>query len=112
MEDLDEDALVEILTKPKNALVKQYQRLFDMEDVKRRFHRGRSARDSSTRRSPARPAPAACARSWRGFCSTPCTTCPALDGVEEIVINKEVVEGRALPLYIYTDRREDVGSSA
>jgi ATP-dependent Clp protease ATP-binding subunit ClpX len=37
---------------------------------------------------------------------------PGLDGVEEIVINKEVVEGRAQPLYIYTDRREDVESSA
>ena len=37
---------------------------------------------------------------------------PGLDGVEEIVINSEVVEGRAQPLYIYTDRREDVGSSA
>src|SRR6187455_2168527 len=34
LDDLDEDALVDILTKPKNALVKQYQRLFDMEDVK------------------------------------------------------------------------------
>ena len=37
---------------------------------------------------------------------------PGLDGVEEIVINREVVEGRAQPLYIYTDRREDVGSTA
>ena len=37
---------------------------------------------------------------------------PGLEGVEEIVINREVVEGRARPLYIYADRREDVGSSA
>ena len=34
LDDLDEDALVDILTKPKNALVKQYQRLFEMEDVR------------------------------------------------------------------------------
>ena len=34
LEDLDETALVQILTEPKNALVKQYQRLFEMEDVK------------------------------------------------------------------------------
>jgi ATP-dependent Clp protease ATP-binding subunit ClpX len=33
LEDLDEDALIQILTEPKNALVKQYQRLFEMEDV-------------------------------------------------------------------------------
>jgi ATP-dependent Clp protease ATP-binding subunit ClpX len=37
---------------------------------------------------------------------------PGLDSVEEMVINREVVEGRAKPLYIYTDRREDIGSSA
>src|SRR5690606_1141688 len=37
LEDLDEDALVKILTEPKNALIKQYQRLFDMEDVKLTF---------------------------------------------------------------------------
>ncbi len=37
LNDLDEDALVEILTKPKNAIVKQYQRLFEFENVKLRF---------------------------------------------------------------------------
>jgi ATP-dependent Clp protease ATP-binding subunit ClpX len=37
LRDLDEDALVTILTEPKNALVKQYQRLFEMEDVKLTF---------------------------------------------------------------------------
>ncbi len=37
LNDLDEDALIEILTRPKNAIVKQYQRLFDFESVKLRF---------------------------------------------------------------------------
>jgi ATP-dependent Clp protease ATP-binding subunit ClpX len=37
---------------------------------------------------------------------------PGLDGVEEVVINGEVAEGRTKPLYIYADRRGDVGSSA
>ena len=37
---------------------------------------------------------------------------PGLDGAEEIVINREVVEGRTEPLYIYSDRREDVENSA
>jgi ATP-dependent Clp protease ATP-binding subunit ClpX len=39
LKDLDEEALVQILTEPKNALVKQYQRLFEMEDVQLTFHR-------------------------------------------------------------------------
>jgi ATP-dependent Clp protease ATP-binding subunit ClpX len=37
---------------------------------------------------------------------------PSLEAVEEVVINGEVAEGQAKPLYIYSDRRGDVGSSA
>jgi ATP-dependent Clp protease ATP-binding subunit ClpX len=37
---------------------------------------------------------------------------PGLDAVDEVVINGEVAEGRAQPLYIYSERREDIGSSA
>ncbi len=37
LESLDEDALVQILTKPKNALVKQFERLFEMDDVELKF---------------------------------------------------------------------------
>jgi ATP-dependent Clp protease ATP-binding subunit ClpX len=37
---------------------------------------------------------------------------PGLDSVDEVVINGEVAEGRAKPLYIYSERREDIGSSA
>ena len=37
---------------------------------------------------------------------------PSLDGVERMVINREVVEGTARPLYIYSDRRDDVGAGA
>ena len=45
LEDLDTEALVKILREPKNALVKQYQKLFDMEDVKLSYHRRRPGRD-------------------------------------------------------------------
>ena len=66
--------------------------------------------DRHARRSRARPARAACARSWRRSCSTPMFELPSLAGVSEIVINREVVEGRAKPLHIYSDRRGDVGT--
>jgi ATP-dependent Clp protease ATP-binding subunit ClpX len=36
---------------------------------------------------------------------------PSLTGVSEIVINREVVEGRAMPLHIYSDRRSEIGAS-
>ena len=47
-----------------------------------------------------------------GILLEPMYELPGLEAVEEMVINREVVEGRAKPLYIYTDRREDLGSSA
>ena len=77
LDDLDEAALIEILTKPKNALVKQYRppvRNGGREALA--SPRTRWAR-SPNGRSPARPARAACARSWRASCSAPCSTCPA-----------------------------------
>jgi ATP-dependent protease Clp ATPase subunit len=74
--DLDEDALVQILTQPKNALVKQYQRLFELEDVALKFTDD-ALRPSPNGRSPARPVRGVCARSWRTSCSTRCSTCRA-----------------------------------
>ena len=75
LEDLDVEALVKILQEPKNALVKQYQKLFDMEDVRAHLTPRTPMSRPPRRRSSARPAPAACARSWRISCSTRCSTC-------------------------------------
>jgi ATP-dependent Clp protease ATP-binding subunit ClpX len=109
--DLDEQALVDILTKPKNALVKQYQRLFEMESVSLDF--SDDAYRAIAQKAIARKTGARGLRSiMEGILLEPMFELPSLDGVEEIVINREVIEGRAQPLYIYTDRREDVGTSA
>ncbi len=109
--DLDEEALVEILTAPRNALVKQYQRLFDMEDVRLEFVEdalGAIAKKAITRKTGARGLRSI----MESILLDPMYQLPGLDGAEEIVINREVVEGRAEPLYIYSDRREDVENSA
>jgi len=111
LEDLDESALVEILTQPKNALVKQYERLFEMEEISVEFTE--DALVAIAQKAIARKTGARGLRSiMEGILLDPMYDLPGLDGVEEIVINKEVVEGRAQPLYIYTDRREDMGTSA
>jgi len=111
LNDLDEDSLVEILTKPRNALVKQYQRLFDMEDVRLELTedalRG-IAKKAITRKTGARGLRSI----MEAILLDSMYELPGLEGVEEIVINREVVEGNAEPLYIYSDRREDVGTSA
>jgi len=111
LDDLDEKALVEILTKPKNALVKQYQRLFEMEDVSLDFTE--DAFKAISEKATVRKTGARGLRSiMEAILLEPMFELPGLDGVEEIVINREVVEGRAQPLYIYTDRREDLETSA
>jgi ATP-dependent Clp protease ATP-binding subunit ClpX len=109
--DLDEDALVEILTKPRNALIKQYQRLFDMETVHLEF--SDDALRAIAQKAIVRKTGARGLRSiMENILLDPMYELPGLDGAEEIVINREVVEGRAEPLYIYADRREDLESSA
>ncbi len=109
--DLDQGALVEILSKPKNALVKQYERLFSMEDVRLTF--SEDALRAIAKKALARKTGARGLRSiMEAILLDPMFDLPALDGVEELVINSEVVEGRARPLHIYSDRRDDVGTSA
>ena len=109
LEDLDEGALVEILTKPKNALVKQYQRLFEMEGVKLSLHRGCAEIGRERARSPARPAPAGLRSIMESILLTTMFDLPGLDGVEEVIINREVAESRANPLFIYGKERAEGG---
>ncbi|WP_029008556.1 ATP-dependent Clp protease ATP-binding subunit ClpX [Azospirillum halopraeferens] len=104
--DLDEGALVEILTKPKNALVKQYQRLFEMEDVRLDF--SEDALKNIAAKAIARKTGARGLRSiMEAILLDPMFDLPGLNGVESIVINKEVVEGRAQPLYVHSERRSE-----
>jgi ATP-dependent Clp protease ATP-binding subunit ClpX len=111
LDDLDEDALVEILVKPKNALVKQYQRLFEMEGIKLGFTE--DAMRSIAKKAILRKTGARGLRSiMEGILLDTMFDLPSLDGVEEIIINREVVDGRAKPLHIYADRQSDVGTSA
>jgi len=111
LSDLDVQALVQILTEPKNALVKQYQRLFDMENVSLQFTE--DAMTAVAHKAIARKTGARGLRSiMEDILLESMFDLPSLSGVEEIVINKEVVEGRARPLTIYADRREEAGQSA
>jgi ATP-dependent Clp protease ATP-binding subunit ClpX len=106
LEDLDEPALIKILVDPKNALVKQYQRLFEMESVELTFHE--DALGAIARRAIERKTGARGLRSiMEGILLDTMFELPALDGVQEVVISSEVVEGNARPLYIYSERRDE-----
>jgi len=110
LDDLDEVALIEILTRPKNALIKQYQRLFDMEGVKLKFSDDalRAVAQKAILRKTG-------ARGLRSIMETVLLDTmydlPSLDGVEEVVINREVIEGRAQPLYVHGERKEGVAAA-
>ncbi len=111
LDDLDADALVEILSKPKNALTKQYQRLFEMEDTRLTF--SEDALRSIAEKAIARKTGARGLRSiMEGILLDTMFDLPSLDSVEEVVVNGEVAEGRAKPLFIHSERRDDVGTGA
>ena len=111
LEDLDEEALVEILTKPKNALVKQYQRLFEMENVQLEFRD--DALSAIARKAIERKTGARGLRSiMENILLDPMYDLPSSEDIEEVVINGEVVDAGAQPLLVHGERREDVGSSA
>ena len=111
LEDLDEDALVDILMKPKNALVKQYQRLFEMESVKLTF--SDDALRAISRKAIKRKTGARGLRSiMEGNLLDTMFDLPGFESVEEVVVNSEVIEGRAQPLLIYSDLRKDMETSA
>jgi len=104
LEDLDEPALVTILTEPKNALVKQYQRMFEMEQVKLSFPD--EALRAIARKAIARKTGARGLRSiLESILLDTMFELPSMRGVEEVVVSADVVEGRAKPLQIYAERR-------
>ena len=111
LEDLDESSLKLILTQPKNALVKQYQRLFEMESIDLTL--AEEALSAIARKAIDRKTGARGLRSiMEGILLDTMFDLPSLEGVEEVVISKEVVEGTARPLYIYADRADRAGDAS
>ena len=99
-----------ILSQPKNALVKQYKRLFDMEDAQLTFNDDALlaiARKAIERKTGARGLRSVI----EGILLDTMFELPSMDGVREVVISREVVEGQAIPLYIYADNKDEAASA-
>ena len=107
LEDLDIPALIEILTAPKNALVRQYQRLFQMEEVELTFHE--DALKAIAEKAIERKTGARGLRSiMEAILLDTMYDLPSLEGVEEVVISEDVVKGKDVrPLYIYSERKKE-----
>jgi len=104
--ELDEEALIQILREPKNALVKQYQRLFDMENVHLRFTDGALvaiAKEALGRKTGARGLRSILENSMLDVMYD----IPSQDRVKEVVLNEEVITKGAEPIVLY-----DIAESA
>ncbi|MGB0680743.1 MAG: ATP-dependent Clp protease ATP-binding subunit ClpX [Polyangiales bacterium] len=105
LHELSEDALVEILTKPKNALVKQYQKLFEMDGVKAKFTAGalKAVAGEALGRS-------AGARGLRAIMENAMLDImydiPSHEGIKEVVVNEDVILKGEAPLIVYEKKAE------
>ena len=105
LNDLDEAALITILTEPKNALIKQYQRLFEMEDVELSFTD--DALKAVAKRAIDRKTGARGLRSiLEEVLLDTMFELPSMQGVEEVVVNEECILRKGEPLLIYAERKE------
>jgi ATP-dependent Clp protease ATP-binding subunit ClpX len=110
LEDLDTTALVKILTEPKNALVKQYRKLFDMEEVALGFTDDALA--SIAKKAVERRTGARGLRSiLEAILLDTMFDLPGMDGVDEVMIDKDVVAGTKEPIRVYA-KKEKVGDAA
>ena len=111
LDDLNKDALIEILTKPKNALVKQYQKLFGFENVKLEFTNDAliSIAKKALRKNTG-------ARGLRTILENilldTMFNLPGIEGVDEIVVNADVVQKNTKPLYIYDKSNKVINKKA
>jgi ATP-dependent Clp protease ATP-binding subunit ClpX len=105
LHELNEEALVDILTKPKNALVKQYQRLFEMDGVKLKFAQGALhavAREALKRNAGARGLRAIMEKSMLDIMYE----VPSQPDIREVAVSEEVIVSGEKPLIVYEKEEE------
>lgn len=100
LNELDEESLIQILKEPKNALVKQYQKLFEMEKVNLKFTDGALvavAREAIKRKTGARGLRSILENAMLDVMYD----IPAQDRAKEVVINEDVIQNKAKPIILY-----------
>jgi ATP-dependent Clp protease ATP-binding subunit ClpX len=106
LEDLDIEALVKILSEPKNALVKQYAKLFELEDVALTFTA--DALETIAKKAIERKTGARGLRSIvEGILLDTMFDLPTEDGIAEVVVDGDVVEGRKEPVRVLKGKAEE-----
>ncbi|MHB8171778.1 MAG: ATP-dependent Clp protease ATP-binding subunit ClpX [Thermincolia bacterium] len=111
LEALDQEALVRILTEPKNALVKQYQKLFELDGVDLEFHEGALkaiATEAMKRNTGARGLRAII----EDIMLEVMYDVPSRDNIAKVVITEEVIQKKEQPLVVTTDKKKKKEESA
>jgi ATP-dependent Clp protease ATP-binding subunit ClpX len=107
LEELDEKALIQILTEPKNALVKQYQKMFELEGVELQFRK-----DALTEIAKMAIERKTGARGLRSILEKTLLDTmydlPSMQNVEKVVINRAVIKGSKKPMLMYHESDEKV----
>lgn len=109
LDELDEAALLEILTQPKNALTKQYQKLFEFENVELEFRDEalhEIAKQAIARKSGARGLRSIVEHALLDLMYE----LPSVNGLKRVIIDKNVITGKSKPLYIYEGDDQKTGS--
>ncbi|MDD9874191.1 MAG: ATP-dependent Clp protease ATP-binding subunit ClpX, partial [Gammaproteobacteria bacterium] len=111
LEELDEDALVKILTEPRNALTKQYAKLFALEGVELEFRRDalrRVARKAMERKAGA--------RGLRSILENTLLETmyelPGIHGIKKVIVDESVIAEHSRPLYVYQEDGERITADA
>ncbi len=105
LDELDERSLVRILTEPKNALVKQYQKLFEFENVKLKFTDGALtavAKEALRRKTGARGLRSI----LENIMLDTMYELPSQSNIKECIINEDVITGKSKPIMVYENRAE------
>ncbi len=106
LQELDEDALVQILTEPKNALIKQYERLLEMDGVELKYTEEALhavARKAKEQRSGARGLRSILERAMLDVMYD----IPSVDNIAEVVINDECISGGVAPVVVYGPEKKE-----
>jgi ATP-dependent Clp protease ATP-binding subunit ClpX len=110
LHELNEEALIEILTAPRNSLAKQFQKLFEMDGVRCKFTKGALkavARKALLRESGARGLRAILEESMLDIMYE----IPSKSGIKEVVVNEDVIRRGDQPLIVYENEKEEVAGA-
>ena len=110
LEDLDEDALVTILTQPKNALIKQYQKLFEMEDTKLEF-RDNALKEVAKKAISLKTGARGLRSIIENVLMDTMFELPSEPDINEVVVNEDVITKGSKPILVHAKKKKQVSSS-